>query len=249
MKRITLIILFFALCSIAFCSGNDTIKSFNSKITVGSSWYSGNVNKYDFTSRYYLERIDSSKQIEFDSRYYALFSGKVKSAEELSGSLRFEYKPYKKLCPFGTYGVYRNQFRNIDYRNEALLGLKYTLFFNKKEKISLSTAALYENSNYTKLTIDGQTKSERLRFSFRPKIKLFGKGNFSIVHQTYFKFTLDNFNDYSIESSTTISYRVIKSFNLAFNHNLIFDKIPMQIDSKKISASDNVFIWTLEYNF
>ena len=233
-----------------FINFNGIIDSaWNGKMSIGSNWLSGNVKKFDLTTNYLINRTDSFKQIELDGRYYTLYSYGDKTWEESALNFRYELKPYNKLIPFTAYLFYRNQFRMIDTRNSVLLGIKYNVFGGKKEKLTISTAIVYENSNYTEETLDGKLSNTRYRLSIRPKIKIFGNDKLSLTHQTFLKISFTNILDYSIESSTILSYKITKNLSISLNDNLIYDRLPIQIKYKRITPYDNALVWTVTYDF
>ena len=218
------------------------------KIGGGLDLYSGTLNKYDYNIVYGLEHIDSTKEIGIDGRYYTAFSNGSRTAEEFTTTVNYGYHPLNKFAGFVAAIAYRNPFRNFNERYSVLAGLKWTLIKTKKSQYSISLAEVYEYSNYTYTTIEGNNNGERFRESFRIKIRQKLFKNVTLLNKTFLKVANNNVNDYSIESMTGLSFKISDKFDIEVNHYYIYDNIPLHITERRLSPFDNVFVISLSLN-
>ena len=223
--------------------------SWTRQINSGFNYYEGTLNKHDFTTTYNICHIDSSREIGFDGRYYTSFSSNIRTAEDVSCDIRYDLKPYNKLSFFAAVIGYRNPFRNYDSRFSILPGVKYTIANTKTGRYSISFATVYEVSNYTYTTLEGDNGGERMRASFRTKIKQKINKKLTLSNILFYKVTYSDTKDYSFESTTSLSYKISDKFNIGLQHYYVYDNKPLQIAIKKLSPYDMVFSFTLGLDF
>ena len=102
MKKLLLVsCLFLLLCPGIMAQKKEKKKAqWKSKLTLGGSDYSGNVDKFDLRTEGNVTREDSI--LEFSSFFKATY-GEVdskKNTQEISGGIKFDYMPQHRLSPF-----------------------------------------------------------------------------------------------------------------------------------------------------
>jgi len=227
----------------------QTKSKWKTKISFGGSTYSGNVNKFDMKTEGSASHADSS--YEFAAFYRGIYSENkhVENNREISGGFSFDYRPENQVSPFGVISGYYNTYRNIDLRLTGLVGMKWKFFDNKKgTQLSISAAGLYENEEYTntvykvkdvtkfftdssgidipydtKDTLKIYDKRERLRLSLRPRFKIKINDIAYLTHTTFYKFNVNNLNDYAFENKTTLSLKIAKKLTLDLAYEYIWE--------------------------
>jgi len=235
----------------------------NSKVMMGGSFYSGNVNKLDLHSKGDIARNDSV--VEY-SAYYKVTYGKAKQLvkdsqgqeqsvwrennNEYAAGVKFDYHPESVISPFVLAEVYKNERKNIEWRMSALGGVKWKFYSTPKCSYSVSAAGIYQSELYTSKAIDKVTKlqipdKENFRVSIRPRIKQQIGESVYFEHTTFFKFSVNDFDDHTIESVTSISTKLNKHLSLELSYEMNFENKP----AGDIKKDDHAFITAIVIKF
>lgn len=245
MKKIFL--LFICLLTNYFLIAQDTESKWSGKFTVGGSYYKGNVDKTDIRSDGTVSHKDST--FEFSTSYKTIYgrNGTEENNREFSSTVKFDWKPYSRISPFLAFETYSNVYKGYDLRLSGLAGAKTTLFENDNSDYSLSAAVLYSIESYTKPDSgDAKPNNEIIRLSLRPKIEQKLGENVVLKHTTYYQPNINNFSDYRIETSTSITNKLtdVLFLDLAFEYDYV--STPPSDDVEK---EDIAFIISLIIKF
>jgi hypothetical protein len=251
LKRISL----FVLLNCLFLHSSlysQSKQSWDSKVSFGGSYYTGNVNKFDLRSIGNVTRNDST--MEYSVFYKVIFGCNkilkingidtlkvwIDNNKEFSCGGKTDYLPYNTISPFLMVEGYKNEPKKIDWRISGLAGAKWSAFRSETGQYSLSAAAIYQLEKYLISTVGTQSpKKESARLSFRPKIKQKIGKNLTFDHLTFLKFTLNDFNDYNIESTTTLATRLSNQISLDFSFDLQYDN---KVPDVNIEKTDQAFV-------
>ncbi len=242
MKIISRTILVICYSLLFFTNGYSQEKSkWSGQITLGGSYYKGNVNKIDIRSLCNISHKDSV--YELSGGYKAIYgtADKKESNRELSAYLKFDWKPYSVISPFAVFQYYTNIHKGYDYKMSGILGAKYT-FYSKPKKCnySISAAGMY---SYEKYTPPGdpleevKPDHEKFRLSIRPKFKQNLGENITFKHYTFYQPNIEDFNDYIIVSQTSLTSKLTKVLFLDFSFLYEFVSITPSTEIRKEDLS------------
>lgn len=238
---------FFILTSqVIFGQENEEWKG---KFSLGGSYYKGNVNKMDLRSDGNVSHTDSL--FEFSTAYktiYARVDGEEKN-REFNSNVKCDWKPYSIISPFVSFGAYNNIHKGYDLRISAVTGAKILILKDKNYAYSLSAAGIYSFENYSPPEDSSETEKpdqEKIRVSLRPKIKHKFSDNIYFEHLTFYQPNVVDFNDYVIETKTSITNKLTNMLflDLAFEYEYV-SKPP----SSDIEKNDFAFIVSLVVKF
>ncbi len=224
MKYNVFLLLGFIFLAIFSASSQDS--KWSGKFSLGGSYYKGNVSKTDIRSDGAVSHRDST--FEFSSDYRTIYgrNGTTENNREFSSTVKFDWLPFAYVFPFLAFENYSNIYKGYDLRLSGLAGAKFKIYKTKITDISLSAAALYSIEDYT-LPKDPKDvvkpNSELFRLSIRPKIVQKLGENVTFRHTTYYQPNTKDFNDYILESKTTISNKLtnILSMDLTFEYDYV----------------------------
>jgi hypothetical protein len=129
-------------------------------------------------------------------------------------TVAIDYRPFATVSPF-IFGSAENSLQQrIDYRMSTGVGAKLTLRRVGDDDTSLSLAVLWERTRVRNAEPGTSAASERGRWSlrFRDKHKL--GGGFTLSHVTFWQPALDSFEQYVIDSNTTLAANVLSRLAL-----------------------------------
>ena len=242
MKQQQLFVLLIALCLVFPVSVQAQWKS---KVSLGGSYYSGNVNKLDIRSTGGISK--ASEAFELSSSYKVIYSeaNDVQNNQEISGGVKFDYKPKNKFSPFLAVNLYNNEYKGYALRVSSIVGAKYVLLKNDKASHSISAALQYDAEQYT-ANDEGVIKDPKnlLRLSVRPKLKQKLTESVSISHVTYYRPYLNDFGDYQVDSKTSLSNKLSTKIYLDLSYELKYESKPVKEDAKN---ADNAVIVSLVF--
>ena len=214
-------------------SSHSIFAQWKAKAELGSSLYSGNVNKFDLKSTGKISHVDSS--FEFSAFYKAIYAENdhIQNNQEFSGGFKFDYLPKNKFSPFVAINAYRNEFKNIHQRLSSLLGSKFVYFSTPSSKYSLSIAGQYDMEKYVEETPD----KNKIRLSIRPKFVQKIGTNAEFKNITYFQPNLQRWSDYLIESETSLNAKITKAVSLKISYIYEFVNEPTKVELLKTDHS------------
>jgi len=228
------------------------------KLTLGGSYYSGNVDKSDIISTGNTAWNDSLYEF---SAFYKIAYGTTNGEEinrEFSGGVKFDNKPQSTFSPFLMLKAYNNTYKGYDLRLSVLAGVKYAFYRGANGSYSISGAFIYDRESYTPNTETGIKNPDMnlLRLSIRPKFSQKIGKFMTLEHTTFFMYKVysspeevvpvpkpENYNnDWMIESSTTLSNKLSKKMSLQLSYDINYTGKP---PSSNIKNTDKVFVVSL----
>lgn len=253
--------LIFGAFIIMFAAIQNSNAQLKTKITLGGSYYSGNVEKTDFLSTGKTAWNDTVYEF---SAFYKVAYGKASGDEinrEFSGGIKFDYLPESTISPFMMIKAYNNIYKGYDLRLSGLAGAKFTFIQKKDADYSISGAFVYDRENYTPSTETGIDNPDMnlLRLSIRPKIKQKIGKSITFEHTTFFIYKVynspeevvpdpkpDNYkNDWIIESSTSLSNKLSDKLSLQMSYDINYIGKP---PNEGIENTDKVFVVSIVVN-
>ncbi len=243
------LLIFCAVFFVSFVSFSQD--KWKSAVTIGSSYYKGNVNNLDLRGEFNVTRKDKMLETSLFGKAIYGKAEKVKNNEEYLGGLKFDLFPQSRLSPFLAGSYFENKFKGYEYQVSGLLGAKWVFFrdsatFDGKKMLSsdfsISAAGQYD---YEKYAGKDSTK-QKVRVSIRPKFKQRIGQYAYFEHITFVKLNVEKTDDYSIETSTSITVQLIKYLNLKVSHEYDYVNIPPLSTVKK---EDHAFITSIIFSF
>jgi hypothetical protein len=238
------IITFVILCLIFFFIREKAYAQIKTNLSLGSSFIEGStINKFDIQTDLNISLADSTR--EFSTFFTAAYGELAHHStnQEFSGGLKFDYRPQAMFTPFILLQAYNNVEKNIDLRMTALSGLKFSIFrkFIKDDKgkkmlkfdYSISVAVLYEAEKYISPNVPNR---EKMKLSIRPKIKHALGKNIYFEHITFYKVNLEDWQDYSFYSTTSLTSKITKKLQLKISYRIDYDNKLPKIDA--VSKND-----------
>ncbi len=241
MKQIAVIVIIVHIANLAISQ-----PKWNLSLAAGTTLQKGNVNKFDVRSSGEIGVTDSLYSL---SAYFKGVYGELKNIEnarEISGGVKYDYKPQHRISPFLALEIYSNKFKGIDIKSYYLAGVKYRFYQNESADISISSAAVYDFTQYTPPSDNTEIQKPNttiIRLSVRPKIKFQIGKNMSFMHITFVQPDITNFSDYIVDSKTTLSNKITKAISLDITFDYSYYSV---LPSTKFQNSDYAAYLTLK---
>lgn len=236
MKKFLIILVCFNLFIINAKSQNN----WKGKLTIGSSFFKGNVNKFDLRSEGNIAHEDSA--YELSGGYKVLYGENehVENNREYYGIVKFDWRPHARFTPFLAVSAYNNMHKGYDLRLSGLAGGKYTIFKNDKGDYSLSAAFQYDIEQYTPPVNTeevAQPDDEKFRLSIRPRIRQKITDAVYFEHVSFYKPNLNDFSDYQYEASTSLAVKLSTFVDFEINFEYVLDNKPPNADINREDIS------------
>jgi len=221
--------IFLILLALQSIQSQTVKKKWNAIASFGTSYYKGNVNKFDLRSEGNLAHADSVFE---SSAFYKVIYGEsnhIRNNQEYSGGLKFDWHPEHDISPFIATTAYSNEYNGYKLRLSALAGAKYTFNWIKKGSYSISAAFQYDVEKYVEPKKPNEIKKpdkDKLRLSIRPKIKFKLTDAITIEHISYFKPKIDELNNIQIESVTSINNKISNYVYFNVKYDYYYDSNP-----------------------
>jgi putative salt-induced outer membrane protein YdiY len=236
--------------------------NWSSKLTLGASTYSGNVDKSDFRGDFNIKRSDEFLEVSASLKaVYSEVNG-TENNKEYYGGIKLDYKPENKITPFAVFSAYQNIPKGYDSRLSGMLGGKWVFYKSKKGKYSISAAFQFDSEKYVKdVNDDGIIDMEegkiedknKMRLSIRPKIKqhftenlFFEAVMFIIPNLTDAESFEDLKEDYIIDFNAALTNKLTEKIYLKFSYDYDYVKLPPRED---IENKDQAFIASIVFKF
>ncbi len=197
---------------------------FARRITLGSSFYSGNIERFDFRIGGDMSRVDSAYEFNLNLNYlYSETDLRVKN-REYNGSVKWDYRPLDRISPFLMVSGYNNTFKGIGLRWSGLIGAKYKIWHTETSDYSFSAAIQGDLERFATAGWEQDVfaiDKKKIRLSIRPKIKQ-KLGPVTLDHVTFYQPALDDFSDYRILSRTALSTKITPNiqFGLSYDYEI-----------------------------
>jgi len=148
-------------------------------------------------------------------------------ANDAKATLSFDWRPEASLVPFVFVDAARDVIRRLDFRSNGGVGAKWAFLRGEEGTASLSLATLFDYQNFDQAPGSTDPESETLmRWSLRFKAdRTLGEGT-ELEHVTFFQPVVDDFGDYQVEITNTLSTSLLKNLSLAVEHIYLRDEIP-----------------------
>lgn len=240
-----------------FLISKNTFAQWDTQLGFAASFYTGNVESFNVRTDSQITRKDSIIESKLFGKIIYSETDKKRNNEEYSSGIQFDYKPYNKLTPFILFTTYRNQFKKYDLRLSGLAGAKWVIYKNldslKKiqSEYSISVAFVYDHEKYTaQFDTEGTditpANKQKLRLSVRPKIKQRITENIYLQNTTFYQPNFKNFDDYFIDSETSITTKLHKRVDLGLSYEFHYISKPVNED---VENTDQTILAKLTIKF
>lgn len=148
-------------------------------------------------------------------------------ADDARASLKLDWRPGATWSPFVFVDASRDQIRNVDAQLSGGAGVKWAFLTGERAQASLSLAALAEYENFEVEEGSGDPESRSLgRWSMRFKgARVIGEGT-ELANVSFFRPVMDDFGDYEVEITNTLSTSLLENLTLAVEHIYLHDEVP-----------------------
>ncbi len=214
----------------------------DTKLSLGTYFYTGNTEKFDLVSDFQLVRKDTiiESNLFFKASYGEV--EKIQNKQEFSGGLKFDYRPWSVFSPFVLVSLYNNKFKDIELRISSFLGAKYSFYMTNQSDLSISAAIEYDTERF----YESSPNKEKFRLSIRPRIlQNIGK-NAEFSALCFYQPNLKDFDDYNFVGSIGLSTKLLQKISLKLSYTYDYESMPILETIKK---TDTSFITSIVLNF
>lgn len=167
----------------------------------GFTSQSGNTNKLDTSFKLRATRVTPISTLALSGSVAYGEARHVKSAQELSGGLNYDYYPWRRLSLFGFLIDFNNPFQDLRSRWSLAAGARYDVIKHERGFLALSSALLREREEFS----SDRTVRKRFRFSWRDKAEWKITPTIKLTNLTFLVQSFDRpWQDYRLDSNTEL---------------------------------------------
>lgn len=209
--------------------GQDEADSWRSHLEFGFTGASGNTSFSILTSAFSLTRLQQEHyELDLSGRLrWGRSDGKT-IANDMQGTLKFDWRPQTIFSPFAFATAGRDVIRNVDSQLLAGGGAKWTFLEpSEQTKMSLSLAVVVDHENYD--LEPGSTAEEVInvgRLSWRVKFDHEFSSGATFQHITFWQPRMSDFGDYNVDMLNSLSSKLLSNLSLVINHAYIHEEVP-----------------------
>ena len=210
-------------------SGQESPAAWRSQLELGFNGSSGNSSFSVLRTGASLTHLETERyELELSGLFRYGKNEERVIANDLRGTLKFDWVPDADLSPFTFVTASRDRIRKLDAKVFGGVGVKWTFFRSGAEtKASLSLAGVLDHEDFDLAA--GSTETEKVtttRWSGRFKFDhSFGSGA-SLQHVTFWQPELGSFGDYLVEMTNSLSTRLVSNLSVVVRHEYLHDEIP-----------------------
>lgn len=209
--------------------GQDVPETWSSKLEFGFTGASGNTSFSILTGAFSVTRLEQELyELDISGRLRWGRSDGETIANDLRGTVKFDWNPQAVFSPFIFATGSRDVIRNVDARLLAGGGGKWT-FLQRSDltKMSISVAAVLDHENYR--LEPGSTADEVINFgrlSWRTKFDHRFASGATFQHTTFWQPRITNLSDYIVDVSNSLSSQLLSNLSLVITHSYIHEAVP-----------------------
>lgn len=163
------------------------------------------------------------------------------SAQEASGSVKYDFFATEKLYTYVNSLMEYNKFQDLNLRSTLGAGLGYQFLEDERKKLSLEFGVSYFNEDFRKAEDDSFASG---RWAVSAEYKLIPDKIFLFhFHEGYFGF--EDIKDVYLRSEQGVRFTVLKDFYTTFQVNLTYDNTP----APGFEKTDTTLLFGLGYAF
>ena len=209
--------------------GQEGPDRWRSDLEFGFTGASGNTSFSILTAAASLARLEREiYELDISGRLRWGQSDGQTIAEDMQGTVKFDWKPQAAFSPFVFATGSRDVIRNLDARLLAGGGAKWTfLQRSERTKMSVSLAAVLDHENYR--LESGSTADEVIsveRWSWRVKADHEFSTGATFQHVSFWMPRMTNRVDYIVDVSNSLSTRLLSNLSLVITHSYIHEAFP-----------------------
>lgn len=148
--------------------------------------------------------------------------------------LRYTLKDSKTFYKEFFYQIEFDEFRSLDFRQIAGLGLRSSVLKSKTVNLAIGYGLFYENEFYNMAPTEERVRVNTYLAHFQELNK-----NVTVSSSLYFQPDVENFKDFRAILNTTLKTNITDSLAFVNNINLRYDSLPVN-DIRKYDISYNV---------
>jgi hypothetical protein len=209
--------------------GQDPPDSWRTSLEFGFTGASGNtafsiLNAGASLNRIHLEQFE----LELSGRVRWGQNDDEVIANDMQGTVKFDWVPQADLSPFVYASAGRDVIRNLASRLVAGGGAKWTFWRpGEHTKMSSSVAAIVDYENYL---LDADSPGPESvgvgRWSTRLKFDHAFASDATFQHITFWQPRVSDFDDYLLDMSTSVSTKLVAGLSLVIKHSYRHDAVP-----------------------
>lgn len=168
---------------------------------LGFTSQSGNTNRMDTAFKLRATRVTPISTLALSGSVVYGEARHVKSAQELSGGLNYDYYPWRRLSLFGFLIDFNNPFQDLRSRWSLAAGARYDVIKHERGFLALSSALLREREEFS----SDRTVRQRFRFSWRDKAEWKITPTIKLTNLTFLVQSFARpWQDYRLDSNTEL---------------------------------------------
>ena len=222
LRRSSLLVFLAALALPALATAQDVGWSIENAIS--GSLFFGNTRQTLITTRSSVGHADSAFELKGSVRFTYGESSDENNQSFVSkrswvGSLNYDHRPFARYSTFLTSTLETSLEKRIDFRYDFGVGEKLTFVRTETTRADVSLALLGERT-YFPPAVPDETKT-LLRWSARGRYRRQMNERVRVSHETFYAPVANDFDRYTINSTTTIAIRLARfaDLNLSFIDN------------------------------
>lgn len=241
LKRIIFALFTLLLTHNAYCE--DKPRKTHYSLLASSTLNKGNIKDLNAKAALGIDNKDSVVGFNINAKYTYSEKNEKGLNKDYYGIGKLDFFQYNRWSPFIGIEGRRNTFKGYDYKAGALIGGKRRLYTKKDTcDYSISMAFVFDRQKYSKKT---ELSNRDYRLSFRPKIKQKLGPAVTLRHMTFYKPSVENFEDYHINCLTDLEFKITKIlfFDIMFDYEY-HSKVP----TEQYTHDDMTLDFALKFN-
>jgi len=213
----------------------------NFRINFGASFTDGNTQTESIYGDTELVARTVKNRFALGALYKRSKDGDVTTADSLLGYMKYDYFLTPKWYLYSALAGEKDEFKDLNLRSTAGLGLGYQFFETETGKLSLDAGASYVNNDYIQAK-DGGYAAGRWGVIFEYFLL---KKALQFFHNHTGLQSFESSDDLLIYTQTGFRIPLYKNLNSTIQYNYDYDKSPAPGREKE----DSAFIFTLGYQW
>lgn len=209
------------------------------QLGLGASQNSGNVENFSVKHNQELSRNDTVVSMDLHYNFVYQKTEGIETNKGINGGYKVDLFQYNRWSPFVAAEFVSNHYKGYNFKISGLGGVKFRINKNRNDNYdySISLAAVYDHVDYYDET---ELNTQFCRLSIRPKFKQKIGDCVTIKHTTFYQPAVNDFDDYIINSITSLDSKITTKLSLSISFNYEYRSILPGEDYKHYDCSTDV---------
>jgi len=230
-KKIITVLIIIILCSInlvhAAEEDKEEQKIYSSSTSLFLLQTSGNTSEFSFGFDTEQDLTFEKSQLNFKGSIIYAESEGVKKTEFYFSQLNYRYSFKSRFYGVGAGQFERNVLSGYNYRFSLSAGIGYFWVKSKKVEASSEAALGWNREGNIEKELDSDVSLIFASFYVSNTIKIPLSSNSELNHQNVFFFNLKTGGDFRINTISSVSFSISKSFSVKMSHQLKYNHSPV----------------------